>query len=146
MADITVSTSRFVAASPELVYEALADYAGQHPRILPEEFSDYRVEAGGHGAGTIISVKVTLQGGARTMRMLVSEPEPGRVLVETDAAAHTETRFTVDAASGGSKVTIDTTFLRSRGLRGVFEALVVPRMLRGLYAKELDRLAAHLGR
>jgi uncharacterized protein YndB with AHSA1/START domain len=144
VADITASASRFIPAQPERVYEVIADYTEQHPRMLPREFSDYRIEAGGRGAGTIISVKVTLLGGARHVRMAITEPEPGRVVAETDSTTQTVTRFTVVAAARGSTVTIDTHFPRSGGLRGVAESLVAPRALRGLFAKELDLLAAYL--
>lgn len=92
----------------------------------------------------MISVTVTLQGGARQMRMAVSEPEPGRVMVETDEAKKTVTRFTVDPSEGGSTVTIDTRLPRSGGLRGLIESLFAPRMLRAPYAKELDRVAEYL--
>ena len=144
MTEITASAARFIPAPPAAVYEVLADYVGKHPKILPEEFSEYQVVSGGHGAGTVFTLKVTLQGGARQVRMAVTEPEPGRVMVETDATTETVTRFTVDPAEGGSKVTIDTRFRRSGGLRGVVERLLAPMMLCRLYAKELDRVAVYL--
>lgn len=125
------------SGSDRTKYEVIAGYAEQHPRILPREFSDYRVEAGGRGAGTIISVKVTFLGGARRVRMAITEPEPGRVVAETDS-----TTQTVDAVARGSTVTIDTRFRRSGRLRGAAESLVAPRALRRLYIKELDLLAA----
>ena len=37
----------------------------------------------------------------RVYREVVSEPEPGRVLAETDADAGVTTTFTVDALDGG---------------------------------------------
>ncbi|MHB8588147.1 MAG: SRPBCC family protein [Candidatus Dormibacteraceae bacterium] len=95
------------------------------------------------GAGTVISVKLPVQGGARTLRMTVSEPEPGRVLEEYDQASNTVTRFTVEAADGGSNVRIDTRFPRSGGPRGVVEAIVAPPMLRRRYRKELSLLATY---
>ena len=144
MADITASASRFIPAEPGRVYEAIADYTNQHPRILPGEFSDFRVESGGHGTGTIISLKVTLIGGSRQVRMAITEPEPGRVLIETDSTTQTVTRFTVDPAEGGSTVKIDTRFPRSAGLRGVAESVVAPGALRKLYFKELALLAAQV--
>jgi hypothetical protein len=144
MTDVTAAASRFIEAQPERVYDVIADYAQHHPRILPEEFSAFRLEAGGRGSGTIISVKVALPGGSRQMRVTVTEPEPGRVLEEADTASGTVTRFTVDPSGGGSITTIDTRFPRSAGLRGHFEAILAPPMLRRLYAKELSRLAAYL--
>ncbi len=144
MSDVIASVSRIVDAPPERVYQVLADYAGQHHRILPEEFSGYRVLEGGLGAGTVVEFTVTLAGGARHSRADVTEPEPGRVLVETDHTTSTVTRFTVDREAGGSRVTIDTRFPASPPPRGWAERLFAPRMLRQLYVKELANLSAYV--
>jgi hypothetical protein len=51
-----------------------------HPRFLPPAFSDFRVESGAVGAGTITRFKLTAGRRTREYRMQVAEPEPGRVL------------------------------------------------------------------
>ena len=53
------------------------------------------VEKGGKGAGTVIRVLMNVLGVDRTYYMEVSEPEPGRVLAETDQDAGVTTTFTV---------------------------------------------------
>jgi hypothetical protein len=140
---ITAKASGFVAAPAAQVYELLADYRRHHPHFLPDEFSDYKVLEGGRGAGTVVTVKVTLQGGARTSTLEVSEPEPGHVLEEHDRTSGTLTRFTVEPTHGGSTVSIETSFPRSPGLRAFAEALLAPNMLRRLYRKELRLLASY---
>jgi len=53
MGQVTVIAKRTVGAPPERVRAALADYAGVRPKILTEHYSEYRVESGGRGAGTL---------------------------------------------------------------------------------------------
>ena len=45
----------------ETVYGYLADMREHHPRFLPSSFSDFEVESGGVGQGTIIRFKVALR-------------------------------------------------------------------------------------
>ena len=61
--------------------------------------------------------------------MTVSEPDPGRVLMEADAEAGVTTTFTIDQLEGetGSLVTISTEINSSGGIKGFLEGLFVPR-------------------
>src|SRR3954452_19043486 len=52
MSQVVATAEHVVHAPAEEVRAALADYEGARRRILPEQFSDYRVESGGAGAGT----------------------------------------------------------------------------------------------
>src|SRR3712207_9075968 len=52
MSEVVATAERGVHAPVERVRAALADYEGARRRALPEQFTDYRVEAGGRGAGT----------------------------------------------------------------------------------------------
>ena len=79
MATIHVCAARRVDASAETVYGYLADMREHHPRFLPPAFSEFEVESGGVGHGTITRFKVTAAGRTREYRMRVAEPEPGRV-------------------------------------------------------------------
>ena len=56
---------------------------------------------GGVGAGT--EIRFQLKAGGRTLQYHghVTEPEPGRVLRETDTESDLVSTFTVDSASGG---------------------------------------------
>lgn len=128
------------------MYAILADYHTGHPAILPPDvFRDLRVEEGGRGAGTRISFEMRSFGTWRRHHGVVSEPEPGRRLVETYPGVGIDTTFTVEPAEGGaaSRVTIATTYARA-GLRGRIERLLAPPFLRKVYAAELEQLAAVL--
>lgn len=143
MARIHAETEAVVSASPDIVYEILADYREHHPQILPEAyFSDLQVEEGGQGAGTTFRVRTHFLGVEQGYYMTVSEPEPGRVLAETDVDSGLVTTFTVTPADDGAhaRVRIATEWEASPGLAGVFERLFTPLVMRRIYAKELQQL------
>jgi hypothetical protein len=127
---------------PDQIYAYLSDFRRHHPRILPPAFSDFQVEEGGVGAGTVMRYRLTLGGRTESHRSLADEPEPGRVMTETLLDTGIVTTFTVEPQSGGSSVTIASDW-HSGGLRGLVERLLAPRMLRRLYIDELARLEAY---
>ena len=138
-----VSAGSRIDAPPETVYGYLADMREHHPRFLPPAFSNFEVESGGVGAGTITRFKMTAGGRTRDYRMQVAEPEPGRVLTESDTGSSLVTTFTVDPEDSGSRVTISTTWDGAGGVGGFFERMFAPRVMRGIYADELERLAEY---
>lgn len=138
---------------PEHVYACLADYRTHHPQSLPPAFGPLAVLEGGIGAGTLFTVELTAGGRTRGYRMRVTEPEPGRVLVERDESSGLVTTFTVtpsaDGATAGapaSMVRIETTWTGAGGIPGFFERLFAPLALRRLYRDELARLDAYARR
>jgi hypothetical protein len=136
-----------INATPEAVYAVLRDYEQHHPRILPQQnFSDLRVEEGGQGAGTVFRVRSRVMGTERAFHMRVTEPEPGRVLVERDIPTDLVTTFTVTPLNEGqqARVTIATEWEASRGLVGLIERVATPRMLRQIYEAELALLEAYM--
>lgn len=137
------SASALIPAPPQRVYDIIADYREGHPSILPKPpFVDLTVEQGGRGAGTVILVRMRVLGRNDAFRAVVSEPEPGRVLVETNDNGMTTT-FTVEPRDEGrqSFVTFRTEMTRG-GLRGALEGWLVPRLMRPVYERELANLAA----
>ncbi len=102
MARILISAERAVDAPADTVYGYIADMREHHPRFLPPAFSDFRVESGGFGAGTVTRFKVTAGGRTREYQMKVAEPEPGRVLTESDTGSSAVTTFTVTPQGGAS--------------------------------------------
>src|SRR5579875_3120166 len=114
-----------------------------HPRFLPPAFSDFRVESGGVGAGTVTRYKLTAGGRTREYRMSVAEPEPGRVLTESDTGSSLVTTFTVTPQGGESRVEISSTWQGASGIGGFFERTFAPRAVRRLYEDELSRLDAY---
>ena len=130
-------------APADTVYSYLADMRQHHPRFLPPAFSDFQVESGGVGAGTVARFKLTAGGRTREYRMKVAEPEPGRVLTESDTNSSAVTTFTVSPRGGGSLVRITTAWDGAGGIGGLFERMFAPRVLRGIYTDELRRLGAY---
>jgi hypothetical protein len=140
-----VSVSRVVRAPAARVYAILADYREGHPRILPPRyFASLEVLAGGVGAGTEIRFQMRALGTRRTLRAVITEPDPGHMLLETDPESGTVTTFTVeaDAPSQQASVTIATGLPVHPGLRGMIERWLAARFLRRVYADELQRLAS----
>jgi hypothetical protein len=140
---IMVSAESVVDAPADTVYRYIADMREHHPRFLPPAFSDFRVESGGVGAGTITRFKVTAGGRTREYRNVVAEPEPGRILTESDTGSSAVTTFTVSPQGASSLVRISTTWDGAGGIGGVFERMFAPRVLRAIYADELKRLDAY---
>ena len=140
MAEIRVEENGFVGAPPELTYRCIADYREHHPKFLPKEFSNFQLEEGGYGAGTVVSFEGKFGNRVRKFRMQVSEPEPGRVLVEKDTLSSMVTHFVVSPEANGSRVSFDSRWDGSSGIGGFFERLFAPRVLRRVYRDELERL------
>jgi uncharacterized protein YndB with AHSA1/START domain len=141
---LAISVSRQIAAPPPTIYNVIADYHDGHRRIVPPRaFRWLAVERGGVGAGTEIRFAMRAFGRTRVARGVVTEPEPGRVLVETYPESGDVTTFFVDAQKGSTtaNVTITTDLQVRSGLAGRIQGLLAERFLRPLYAEELQRLA-----
>ncbi len=143
MVEISVAAERVIPGPADRVYSYLADYRDHHPHLLPPAFSEYRVEEGGTGAGTVVSFLLTAGRRLRRYRMCVSEPDPGRVLMETDETSSLTTTFTVTPLDQACRVRIATRWQGGSGIGGFFERTFAPRVLRGLYVDELNRLATY---
>lgn len=146
MAQIRVAATAVLDAPPRAVYALLADYRDGHPHILPARvFTGYEVEQGGVGAGTRIRFGMRAFGQLRLIHATISEPEPGRVLAETDVDTGAVTTFTVDPVDEGlrARVTIET-FWKKPGVVGFFDRLLAPPFLRHVYEEELRLLGQRL--
>jgi hypothetical protein len=138
----TASAEGPVNAPPDVVYRYLSDMRNHHPHFLPPAFTDFQVVAGGIGEGTVVTFQLTAGGRRREFRQTLTEPEPGRRMVETDANSSSVTTFVVDPVDGGrsSKVTISTQWNGAGGIGGFFERMFAPRVMRGIYVDEIRRL------
>jgi len=143
VARIVVSAEGAVDAPAEAVYRYIADMREHHPHFLPPAFSDFQVESGGVGAGTVTRFKLTAGGRTREYRTKVAEPEPGRILTESDTGSSSVTTFTVSPQGAASRVRISTSWDGAGGIGGLFERMFAPRVLRGIYEDELKRLDAY---
>ena len=141
MPKVTAYAAQVVDAPAETVYNCIADMRNHHPNFLPPAFSDFEVESGGTGAGTVTTFKLTAGGRTREYRMAGSEPQPGRILTESDTNSSLVTTFTV-TANGPDRCTvrINTNWEGAGGVGGFFERLFAPKALQRLYRDELTRL------
>jgi hypothetical protein len=126
-----VGASTVIDAPAQWIYKILANYRDGHPRILPARyFSSLEVERGGIGAGTVIRFEMRVPGMTRTFHADVTEPEPGRVLVESN--------WVEINGEQQAQVTISTTLSVANWLEG----LLTTRFLRRVYDQELKQIAA----
>jgi Polyketide cyclase / dehydrase and lipid transport len=141
MAQVNAHAERTINAPAQQVRDAVADYRDVRPRILTEQYRDYRVEAGGTGAGT--RVHWVLQATSKRSReqlVEVSAPNPDRI-VERDTNSSMVTTWTVSAVGADrSTVAIETTWNGASGIGGFFERTFAPKGLRRIYDGLLTNL------
>ena len=138
-----VTASARIAAAPKRVYDVLADYRDGRPRILPKRFSDLTVERGGFGGGTIIQFHMRVGGRSQAFRAAITEPEPGRVLAETNLEGRMAVTTFIVAAEGVGEtahVTITTELPVRSGILGAIERFLTTKTLQPLYREELRML------
>ncbi|MGW7269698.1 SRPBCC family protein [Streptomyces sp. NPDC054864] len=145
MAQVEATTERIIAAQPEDVFDALADYEGTRPKILSEHFSEYEVREGGDGEGTLVHWK--LQATSKRIRdclLEVSEPTDGQ-LVEKDRNSSMVTTWTVTpAGEGKARVVVTSVWNGAGGIGGFFEKTFAPKGLGRIYDEVLGKLAAQV--
>jgi uncharacterized protein YndB with AHSA1/START domain len=134
-----VSAERVIDAPPKTVYACIADVRQHYPHFLPPAFSDFQVVEGGVGAGSMVQFTLTAGGRSRRYRMVMAEPEPGRVITESDTGSSLVTTFTVTGVEKGTRVRIASVWEGAGGVGGFFERLFAPRTLRRIYIDELAR-------
>jgi hypothetical protein len=137
------SVSSLIPTPTQKVYNIIADYKNGHPKILPNPpFVSLVVEKGGFGEGSVLKVQMKVAGKLQTFKTVVTEPEPGRVLVETNDTGYITT-FTVDPHDNGknSYVTFTTEIPGNSGLSKKIEFFFSKRILPAVYKKELQMLA-----
>jgi len=145
MSRYKVSETAFISAPAARIYTIIADYNKHHPRIVPPEyFKKLEVEEGGVGAGTRTLIEMQVLGTRRQFHHVVSEPEPGRVLVEAEPDGSNATTFRVEpSGDAGTNLTISTELVSRSGLTGIIERALTSMMLRRIYRKELGLIAQY---
>lgn len=144
---IHVAVTQTIDAPAEQVYAVLSDYHIGHPAILPKPyFKDLTVEQGGRGAGTVFRTNMEVMGVKRSYYMTVTEPQPGRILVEEDTNVGTRTTFTVEPIEDGRKtrLTIATDARLAPGFAGLMERLINPPVMRRIYKQEIAQIETYL--
>jgi hypothetical protein len=140
MATVTATATKTVNAPPARVLEFLRDYREGRPKILTDNYSAYRVEQGGEGAGTVIAYHFAAGGRERDYRLRVEDSEAA--LRERDEFSSFVSTWRIAPDGAGSTVTVEASWQGAGGIGGVFERLFAPLGLRRIYAEVLERLAA----
>ena len=144
MGQISATQSVDIAAAPDAVIGALADYNEVRPAILPEQYRDYAVIKGGNGDGTV--VHWILQATSKRQRDVKATVSvvPDTV-TERDENSTMVTTYQVSAAGNGSKVTTTTTWnSQASGIGGFFEKTFAPKGLARIQAALLANLKKRL--
>jgi hypothetical protein len=145
MGQVVATAERVVRAPEDRVRAALADYAGTRRRVLPEQFSDYRVESGGQGAGTRVAWRFAATSKRVRDQLVEVSDGPDGALVETDTRSSMVTTWTVHPADAGlTTVRVRTTWNGAGGVGGFFERTFAPKGLRRVYEDLLGRLEREL--
>jgi hypothetical protein len=113
-------------------------------RWLPPNFSDYTVEEGGTGAGTVARYNLKVGNRQRTYRMSVTEPLPESSLRESDTNSSLTTTWTVGRRGSGSRVDVHVEWQGASGVGGFFERLFAPAALKRVYDDALARLDKYM--
>lgn len=145
MGQVSATQSIDIAAAPDAVLAALADYTETRPAILPEQYRDYQVVSGGNGDGTV--VHWILQATSKRQRdVKASVRVTPDTITETDANSSMVTTYTVKPSGSGSTVTTTTSWTGAGGIGGFFEKTFAPKGLNKIQAALLANLKARVER
>lgn len=136
-----------IQGRPEEIYAVLADYRYEHAHIVPSKYlRNLEVEAGGVGAGTVIRYRARAFGIERPSRAVISEPEPGRVLVEKETTSTLQTTFTVTPTDDPQQahLQIATRWIPSRNPFKMAEQALYPVIMRDMYTRSLQLIAQYV--
>lgn len=143
---VQVAVDQIINARAEQLYAIVRDYHVGHPAIVPKAyFTALTVEKGGVGEGTVVISEGKVMGTKFRYRHVVTEPQPGHLLVETDSYTGQWSSFTFDPVNGGAqtRVTITAEYPLSAGFKGFMEKLINPLVSRRMFKEELDNLEAY---
>lgn len=144
MAQVTATTQTTVAAAPAETVAALADYATVRPAILTDRYTDYAVESGGVGTGTVATWR--LHATEKRIRHVVADVTVDATSVtEKDRNSSLVTTYAVTPAGTGSTVVVTTTWDGAGGIGGFFEKTFAPKGLARIHDGVLANLAQRLG-
>lgn len=141
MSKIHIESSYDIPVEAAILYAIITDYEVGHPAILPKPFDSIQVDKGGQGAGTELTLIVKAMGSITKIRQRVTEPEPGRKVVESNMDNDLVTSFTFEPLNGGThtRVTITTDYTPLN----FTERFINPPLLRYMYKQELRNLEAY---
>ena len=143
MGQVSATQSIDIAATPDAVVGALADYNEARPAILPEQYRDYQVISGGSGDGTLVHwiLQATSKRQRDVKATVTVTPD---TITETDANSSMVTTYTVRPSGSGSTVTTTTSWTGATGIGGFFERTFAPKGLNKIQAALLANLKARV--
>lgn len=143
---VSIEARAIIPARASEAYRVLADYRRHRPHILPRPpFEGLEVLQGGVGAGTRIKVTTRVLGQQHKAMLDVTEPEPGRVLEECDAASGLVTRFSVEPLTDETSVVeIHAVWPKASTLEQRIEGRIAAAFLPDAYRRELRNLCGYL--
>jgi hypothetical protein len=101
---------------------------------------------GGYGAGTETDLLMEVYGQQTRYHQVITEPVPGRVIREQDQLSSQYSEFRLEPVGDGTKtqVTIFSEMPIDGGIKGLMQRWFQPRIVRKIFAKELDNLENYL--
>ncbi|MFS3127612.1 SRPBCC family protein [Nocardioides sp. Bht2] len=143
MGQVTATAEATIAAAPEQVLAALADYATVRPTILTRHYTDYAVQEGGVGAGTVVAWKLHATE-KRTRDVVADVLTTSTSVTESDRNSSMVTTYQVTPSGTGSRVDVTTTWTGASGIGGFFERTFAPKGLRAIHEELLSNLSRSL--
>lgn len=144
---LSVEVTKLINAPVDDVYAVIADYREGHKAILPQPyFKKMEVLKGGYGAGTETDLLMEVYGQQTRYHQVITEPVPGRVIREQDQLSSQYSEFRLEPVGDGTKtqVTIFSEMPIDGGIKGLMQQWFQPRIVRKIFAKELDNLENYL--
>ena len=140
-----VSASLVVARPPAEVFAAVADPA-QRRRLLPDNFTGFRVVAGGEGPGTRTAFTIETAQGAHTSEIELAAWDPPHSLTEQALGESPYTmRWTFAPAAGGTEVSVTMEYTAGGSpLHRLVERVFARRALQQSVLVELLRLKEYV--
>ena len=143
MGQVSAASTVLINAAPDAVLAAVADYNTVRPKILPAQYSAYRVLQGGVGAGTVATWKLQATK-SRVRDVQAAVDVAGKTVIEKDANSTMVTNWTVAPAGAGSSVTVKTSWTGAGGVKGFFEKTFAPLGLKKIQGETLENLKKEL--
>jgi|SRR5687767_717655 len=131
------TATKIINAQADMIYKIIADYRHGHPSILPRQyFLSMNVEQGGVGAGTVVNFKMRLLGQTQSFHSIITEPQPGRFLVETDMESKIPTSFHLVPIGKGDQSQL--TIMTELEGKNAVESFIAKWVLQQVYREELE--------
>lgn len=148
MGKVQARNEAIIAAPANVVADTLANYQIR-PELQPENYSAFRVVAGGMGQGTIAAWNLqATKKRSRDVEAVVTETGDKNTewtLSEADKNSTMVTSYTVRAQGASScTLVVDTQWDGATGIGGFFERTFAPKGLARTYTGMLERLDAEL--